>query len=70
MIDEHIHPDSFTPPLHTLSSDVRKSPNKLLETFKPQFAPDKTGIGTIHLTKMQIDMGDQNLYHRGHTSLV
>ena len=25
MIDEHIQPDSFTPPLHTLPEDVRKS---------------------------------------------
>ena len=27
MIDEHNHPNSFTPPLHTLLGDVRKSLN-------------------------------------------
>ena len=41
MIDEHVQPDSFTPPLHTL-----------LETFKSQFAQDETHIGNTHLTKM------------------
>ena len=25
MIGEHVKPDSFTPPLHTLPGDVRKS---------------------------------------------
>ena len=64
-IDEHVQPDSFTPPLHTLLGDVRKSLNQLLETFKSQFAQDQTSIGTTHLTKMQIDT--QNLSHRGHT---
>ena len=34
MIDEHFQPDTFTPPLHTLLGDVRKSLNQLLETFK------------------------------------
>ena len=33
MIDEHIQPDTFTPTLHTLPGDVRKSLNQLLETF-------------------------------------
>ena len=48
---------TLTPHFHTLLSDVRKSPNHLLETFKSQFAQDETSIGTTHLTKMQIDMG-------------
>ena len=34
MIDEHVQPDTFTPPLHTLLSDVKKSLNQILETFK------------------------------------
>ena len=34
MIDEHVQPDTFTPPLHTLPGDVRKSLHQLLETFK------------------------------------
>ena len=37
---------------------MRKSLNHLLETIKSQFAQDETTIGTTHLTKMQIDMGD------------
>ena len=57
MLDEHVQPDTFTPPLHTLTDDVRKSLNQLLETFKSQSAQDGTGTGTTHLTKMQIDMG-------------
>ena len=58
MLEEHIQPDTFTPPLHTLLDDVRKSLNQVLETFKSQFAHDETIIGTTHLTKMQIDMGN------------
>ena len=58
MLDEHIQPDTLTPPLHTLLGDVRKLLNQLLQTFKSQFAHDETSIGTIHLTKMQIDMAD------------
>ena len=34
MIDEHVQPDTFTPPLHSLPGDVRKSLNILLEKFK------------------------------------
>ena len=58
MLDKHVQPDSFTPPLHTLHDDVGKSLNQLLETFKLQFAQDEICIGTTHLTKIKIDMGD------------
>ena len=58
MIFEHVQPDTFTLPLHSLSGKVRKSLNKLLEIFKSQFVQDETSIGTTHLTKMQIDTGD------------
>ena len=58
MIDEHVQSDTFAPPLHALVGDVRKSLNKFLETFKSQFSQDGTNIGTAHLTKIQIDMGD------------
>ena len=54
ILDEYIQPDSFTPPLHTLPDDVRKSPNQLLEAFKSQFAQDERSIGTFHITKMHI----------------
>ena len=53
MLDKHVQPDTFTSPLH-----VRKSLNQLVETFKSQSAQDETRIGTTHLTKMQIDMGN------------
>ena len=58
MIDEHVQPDTFTAPLHTLPIDVTKLLNQLLVTFKLQFAQYKTGISTTYLTKMQIDTGD------------
>ena len=48
IIDEHIQPDTFTPPLYTLSGVVRKSLNQLLETFKLQFEQDETSIDTSH----------------------
>ena len=38
MIDKHVQPDTFTPPLHTLLGYVKKSLNQLLDTFKSQFA--------------------------------
>ena len=40
MIDEHIQPCTFTPPLHTFLGDVRKSLNQLLEKFKSQLTQD------------------------------
>ena len=49
IIDEHIQLDSFTPPLHTLLSNVRESLNQLLKTFKSQFVKDETSIGTTHM---------------------
>ena len=58
MIDEDVQPDTFTPPLHALPGDMRKSLNQMLETFKAQFAQDETCIGTTHLAKMQIYTGD------------
>ena len=58
MLDEQNQPNTFTPQLHTLPDDVRKSLIQLLETFNSQFAQDETSIGTTYLTKMRIDMGD------------
>ena len=48
MIDEHVQSDTFTPPLHNLMSNMRKSLNSLLETFKSKLVKDETGIGTTH----------------------
>ena len=58
IIDEHVQPDTFTSPLHTLPGDVRKPLNQLLETFKSQFAQDETSIWTAYPTKMQFDTGN------------
>ena len=58
ILDEHIQPDPFTPLLHTLPDDVLESLNQLIETFISQFAQNEKSIGTTHLTRMQIDMGD------------
>ena len=58
IIVEHIQLDTFTPSLHTLLGNVRKSLNQLLETFKSQFVQGETSIGTTHLTKIQNDTGD------------
>ena len=58
MIDEHVPPGTFTPPLYNLPDNERKSLNQLLETFKSQYAQDGTSIGTTHLAKIQIDTGD------------
>ena len=69
MIDEHVQPDTFTPPLHTLLGDVRKSLNQLLETFKSQFVKDETSFGTTHLTKFKLTQVTQKLSLRGHTPL-
>ena len=70
MIDEHVQPDTFTPPIHTLLDDVRRSLNQLQGTFKSQVAQDKTSIGTTHLTKMQIYWGDSKpVSQRTHPSL-
>ena len=49
---EHVKPDSFTSPLHTLPDGVRKPLNQLLEIFKSQFALGETSIETTHLIKM------------------
>ena len=49
--------DTFKPPLYNLSPEIKQLLDKLLETFKSQFAWDETGIGTMQLTKMQIHTG-------------
>ena len=58
MIDGHVQPSSFTHPLHIIPEYVKTSLNQLIEIFKSQFAQDETSIGTTHLFKIQIDMGN------------
>ena len=66
MIDEHIQPDSFTPPLHTLLGDVRKSLNQFLETFKSQFAQDEQVLEQLISLKCKLTWVTQNLSCTGH----
>ena len=67
MTDEHVQPDTFTPPLYTLPGNVRKSFNQLLEIFKLQFGQDETSLGTTYITKCKFTQGTQNLSCRDHT---
>ena len=39
-MDDQIKPDTFTPPLHNLSSKVKRSLDEFLESFKSQFMKD------------------------------
>ena len=70
MIDEYVQSDTFTPPLHILPGDVGKSLNKLLETYKLQFAQDKTSNGTTNLTKKKLTQATQSLSQRCHSPLL
>ena len=36
MMDEQVQPDTFKPPLHNLSPEIKQSPDKIMETFKYQ----------------------------------
>ena len=67
MLDKCVQHDTFTPPLHTICGDVRKSLNQLLETFKSQFAHEETSIGTNHLNRIQMTQVTHNLSQKGHT---
>ena len=60
MMDDQVQPDTFTPPLHHLSSKVIQILDKLLNSFKFQFVKDKTTIGMVNLAKMQIDMASSH----------
>ena len=66
MIDEHVQPETFTPPIHTLPSDVRKSPSQLPASFKSQFAQDETRLGQLISPKCILTQVTQNLSPRGH----
>ena len=58
MIDEQVQLDTFKSSLHNLSSEVKWSLDKLLESFKSQFVKDEISIGMTNLTEMQIDTGN------------
>ena len=52
MMDDQVQLNTFTPPSHHLSSEVKQSLNELLKSFKSQFVKDETSIGMTNLTKM------------------
>ena len=54
-MDGLVQLDTFTPPLHQLSSKVKQPQDELLDSFKSQFTRNKSSIGTTNLAKMQID---------------
>ena len=60
MLPETVKPDSFTPPKYQLDLTIQQQLDKLLGTFKDQFAKDETTIGITPLTQMSIDTGDSD----------
>ena len=58
MMDDQVQLDTFTPPLHHLSLEVKWSLDELFESFKSHFVKDETSIGMTNLSKMQIDTGN------------
>ena len=52
MMDDQVKPDTFAPPLHHFSSEVKWSLDELLESFKSQFIKDEMSVGMTNLTKM------------------
>ena len=53
MMDHQGQLDTFTPPLHHFSLEVKQCLDELLESFKYKFVKDETNIG-----KMQIETGN------------
>ena len=60
MMEDQIKLDTFMPPLHHLSWEVKWSLDELLKSFKPPFVKDETGIGMTNVTKMQSDTGNSD----------
>ena len=58
MMDDQVQLDTSTVHLHNLSLEVKWSLDKLLESFKSQFARDETSINMTNLTKMQSNTGN------------
>ena len=59
MIEEHVQPNTFTPPLNTLLGDVsHKITKSITGNIKITICTDEICIRTTHLTKMQIDSGN------------
>ena len=57
MMDDHVQPDTFTPPLLCFPLKVQCSLDELFDSFKTQSAKDEMSIGMTNVTKMQIDTG-------------
>ena len=54
---EKVMPDIFTPPCHTLSTNIQHELDTLLKEYDTQFTKHETSIGTTPLTCMKIDIG-------------
>ena len=70
ILDEQVQPDIFTPPIHTLLDDVRKSLNQLLETFESHFTQDEKVLEPLISLKCKVTWVIHNLSCRGHTPLL
>ena len=58
MITKKSEPDTFEPPCHKLSKDIKLKLEVLFKEYKSQFAQDETAIGTTPLIKMMKDTRD------------
>ena len=56
MMNDQVQLDTFTPTLHHFPPKVQCSLNKLLASFKTQFANDEMSIDMTNLTKMQMSL--------------
>ena len=57
MTAEKVVPDTFKPPHHKLTENIKTKLTQLLKDYDYQFAQDETSIGTTPLTEMTIDAG-------------
>ena len=54
---EHVEPDTFDSPCHTLKQSIKAKLQALLKEYTSQFAKDEMSIGTTPLMEMTIDAG-------------
>ena len=71
MLDEHVQPDTFTPPLHTALGDMRKSFNQTTGDFlNHNLHRMKQVLEPLISLKCKLTQVTQNLCCRGHTPLL
>ena len=64
MMAKKVEPDPFKLPHHKLKKDIQTKLEDLLKEYQSQFAQDETTIRTTPLTKMKIDIGNLNQFHK------